>query len=304
MRSGLIACALSVVAVAAAAGQTAPAADTARAVDNAGVRRGLRFGVAIGALQYDGGRSEQSVGAVVRWAPVRFFSLSASPTIARQQMNGPTSGGITSTASRTGLTDLPITATLSHVLRGVHTPVLIGSLGMTVPVGDTAGGFGAGAAGYSVSVGAGVSPTEATWINAGVGHALSGFGARSAFTAGSNWIDVGGGRTLTDRVSVDAAYSTDVGTAVGTTGRSSSLGAGMDFELTRDLSINLAMTRGLSGVAPAWSMSLGFGSAFPSLGHAAGGLSGGTLGQSFGGGTHGLTKPGTSTGKGSGRKGG
>ncbi|CAN5900928.1 hypothetical protein BH11GEM1_BH11GEM1_29720 [soil metagenome] len=286
-------------AVTAATGQAPPAADTAHELDNAGVRRGFRFGVATGALQYDGGRSEQTVGAVVRWAPARFFSLSASPTVTHQRVVGATSGAVATSSS--GLTDIPVTATLSHVLRGAYTPVVVGSLGMTVPVGDTTGGFGAGAAGYSVSVGVGLSPTEATWMQAGLGHVLSGFGARSAFTDGSSWIDVGGGRTVTDRVSVDAGYSTDVGTADAATGRSSSLSAGMDFALARGLSINLATTRGLGGVAPAWSMSLGFGSAFPSLGHAAGG---GTLGQNFGGGTHGLSKPGTTKTKGSGRQNG
>lgn len=58
----------------------------------------LLFGVAAGALSYQGGRQEQALRAVVRWSP----------------------------------------------------GVALG-LGVSLPVGDTASGFGAGAAGYSAS---------------------------------------------------------------------------------------------------------------------------------------------------------
>ncbi|MEO8622068.1 MAG: hypothetical protein ABI625_13445 [bacterium] len=36
----------------------------------------LLFGIAGGALSYDGGRSEQALGAVLRWVPTSWFSLS------------------------------------------------------------------------------------------------------------------------------------------------------------------------------------------------------------------------------------
>src|SRR3979409_1929766 len=59
---------------------TVVGADTSEsAVDEGGVRLGLQSGVASGALRYGGGRSEQALGAVIRWAPTRWLSLSASP---------------------------------------------------------------------------------------------------------------------------------------------------------------------------------------------------------------------------------
>lgn len=43
----------------------------------------LQFGVAGGALSYEGGRSEQTLGAVVRWVTTPWLSLSATPTVVR-----------------------------------------------------------------------------------------------------------------------------------------------------------------------------------------------------------------------------
>jgi hypothetical protein len=262
-------------------------------------RSAFRFGVAASALQYDGGRSEQAFGGAIRWVPVRGFSLSANPTFVRQSVTATTAGVST---ARTGLTDIPVTATVSHAFRGAYTPLVLGALGMTLPVGDTASGLGAGQASYSGSIGVGISPSEATWAQVGLGRALSGTSIRSAFGAGSSWLDLGGGLSLTDQLSVDAGYSTDVGAIDAAYGRSSSVTAGVELEPKHGMSINLAASHGISGVAPTWSFSLGVGTAFPSLGHAASAMSTNVLSQNFGGGTHGLVTSGSGKG-GKGRKG-
>jgi hypothetical protein len=280
----IVAGALSTIAFASAAGQAA-SPDTATR-DDVGALRGLRYGVAAGALSYDGGRSEQTFGGVIRWAPVHFFSLAANPTLVRQHVAGATATATSAasrSASRSGLADIPISASISHVFSTVLEPVVVGGLDMTVPVGDTVAGFGAGQAGYSVSIGVTLSPSDQTWTQFGLGHALSDFSPQSAFTAGSNWMNAGAGLYLTDRLSIDGDYSTDVGGIDAIPGRSSSVSAGVELSLVEGASINLAASRGLSGVAPSWSFSLGFGTALPSLGQAESGLT-----AAFGGGTHGL----------------
>ena len=40
----------------------------------------LEFGVAGGALSYEGGRQEQALGAVLRWVTTPWLSFSATPT--------------------------------------------------------------------------------------------------------------------------------------------------------------------------------------------------------------------------------
>src|SRR5215207_2338473 len=40
----------------------------------------FQFGVAGGALSYEGGRQEQALGAVLRWVATPWISLSATPT--------------------------------------------------------------------------------------------------------------------------------------------------------------------------------------------------------------------------------
>src|SRR3954469_8819387 len=70
----------------------------------------LQYGVAGGALQYGAGRSEQALGVVFRWLPVRYLSLGITPTTVRASEPGftATSGNVV----RSGLTDMPIEATL------------------------------------------------------------------------------------------------------------------------------------------------------------------------------------------------
>ena len=255
--------------------------------------RQFLFGVAGGALNYDAGRSEQALGAVMRWAPASWFSLSATPTSVRARE------AATSTlpsTSRSGLTDIPVDATLSHGFAGVAwNPSVAGSLGVTLPVGDTASGLGAGEVGYSVSGGVGFAPAEGVWVHAGAGRSLTRFSVQSAFSSGSGWGDISAGTSLTKHMEVSAGISSDLGAVDSTLGRSRSVVGGMSFGIGRAGTLNLSASHGLSGIAPQWSFAMGVGTAFPYLSHLGGGSTNATLQQTFGGGTHGL-----GTGKGSG----
>ncbi len=252
--------------------------------DDEGVPLGLQYGVATGALHYGGGRTEQALGVLIRWAPVRWFSLSGTPTVAQvAEASTPTT-----TTRRSGLTDLPIEAAVSHAFSSTaYKPTLSAALGATLPVGDSATGFGQGRLGYSASVGLGLAPTDEIWLHLGAGRTLSGFSPQAAFMSGSAWGDVSTGTSLTERLSVSTGFSSDLGSVDPTLGRSMTVNAGMAFVVNAPTTVHIVLGKGVSGQAPSWSIGLGFGTAFPYLNHL-GADAFSQLSRSFGGGSHGL----------------
>lgn len=244
---------------------TAPAADSAQ-VDDEGVRLGFQFGVTSGALGYRDGRTEQALGAIVRWAPVHWFSLSATPT-GVHSTTPPISGS--QQVSRSGLVDLPVTAAVSHHFDSQFAPQLTGGVGISLPTGDTASGFGSGKFGTELEIGAGISPTDRTWLSVGAGRSMSGVAMQSAFTGASGWGDLSAGGSLTERLSLDAGYDTDLGPVQDpVVGRSTSMNVALGYVVHGPTSVNVGASHGLSGAAPRWSLAFGVGTAFPVLGHA------------------------------------
>ena len=71
----------------------------------------ITVGVAGGALSYQGGREEQALGAVVRWAPAAWLSLDATPTMVRVREPSAIAGVF---LTATGVVDLPLDYTMSH----------------------------------------------------------------------------------------------------------------------------------------------------------------------------------------------
>jgi hypothetical protein len=265
-----------------AAQQSATPADSAVATDDEGVRLGMQYGVAAGALHYAGGAGEQAVGVIARYAPVRWFSISATPTGLRVSV--PAFGSSVPAVSRSGLADLPIEATLTHAFAVKLAPTISGGFGVTLPLGDSASGFGTGRLGYAASVGLGFSPSEAIWVHLGAGRSLSGL--TSAFSGGSGWGDASAGTSLTEKISVSGGLSTDLGAVDPTLGRSTSVNGGVAFALQRGTTLHLNASHGVAGSAPDWSFGVGFGTAFPYLNH----LGAGSFDQlrgTFGIGTHG-----------------
>jgi hypothetical protein len=265
-------------------------------VDDEGVRLGLQFGVASGALHYKEGRSEQALGAVIRWAPARWFSLSTTPSGVRVEQPLST----TSRSVRSGLTDLPVEAALVHAFSGAYKPTVSGSFGIMLPLGDTAGGFGTGRVGSSLSIGLGFTPAEQMWAHLGAGRALSGFTTQSAFTGSDGWGDASAGFAVTERYSLSAGFSSDLGSYDATLGRSMSVNGGVDVAVVGATTLHVNASHGLGGAAPTWSFGMAFGTAFPYLNHLGAGSSMAQVNQAFGGGTHGLA-PATTPGSGHGR---
>lgn len=298
------ACFLAIISLPARAQSTATKVTSAAPADTSDDERdegegkpGFQYGVASGALSYDGGRSEQALGAVLRWVPVSWLALSATPTISR--IHEPSTSTLPA-VSASGFTDLPLEATATHAFHAAMSPTLSGAFGITLPTGDTASGFGAGTTGYSISGGIGLAPTEKVWTHFAAGRSLTGFSAQSAFGAGSGWGDASAGTSITDRFSVSGGYSTDLGTVDPAIGRSTSLSGGFALLLAGANTLNVSGSHGLSGAAPSWSIALGVGTAFPYLNHLGAGSASGALRGTFTGGTHGLGNGNGSTGSGSG----
>jgi hypothetical protein len=279
--------------------QTPKHADSTAAGEEPAHQAPLEFGVAGGALSYEGGRQEQALGAVLRLVTTPWLSFSATPTAVH--VREPSATVVGSIQGTTGIVDLPVDATLAHEFKAPWSPGLALSLGVSLPLGDTASGFGAGKAGYSASAGFGFSPAERLWVHLGAGKSLTDVGMQSAFASGSGWGDASAGVSLTERFSVSGGYSTDFGAVDSTVGHSKSLDGGLAFVVKGPTTLNLNASHGVSGVAPRWSLAIGLGTAFPYLTHVGAGTPIDALRGTFGGGTHGLG--GGTSGTGSGNSG-
>ncbi|MFL5617011.1 MAG: hypothetical protein ACJ79A_01295 [Gemmatimonadaceae bacterium] len=259
----------------------------------------LQVGVAGGALSYEGGRQEQALGAVVRWAATPWLALSATPTAVH--VKEPSALAVGTFEGRSGIVDLPLDATVEHGFQAPWNPGVAFALGVSLPLGDTATGFGAGKVGYSASAGLGFSPLSRVWVHLGAGRSLSDVAMQSAFSSGDGWGDASAGVSVTERLDVSGGYSTDIGAVDSTVGHSRSINGGVSYAMRGPTTFNLNASRGVSGLAPKWSLAIGFGTAFPYLSHLGAGSPLGALSDTFGGGTHGLGgSTGTGTGTGTG----
>ena len=285
--------------------QERPPAAPAVRQDEAAKPFPLQVGVAAGALSYEGGREEQALGAVARWIATPWLSLSATPTMVH--VKEPSTLSVGSFDGRSGIVDLPLEATLQHAFKGPGSPGVAFALGVSLPLGDSATGFGAGRVGYSASGGLGFSPSSRVWVYLGAGRSLTDVAMQSAFSSGSGWGDASAGVSVTDRLGVSGGVSTDIGGVDSTVGHSRAINGGFSFIVRGPTTINVNASRGVSGIAPRWSLAIGFGTAFPYLSRLGAGPLG-ALSDTFGGGTHGLDGGTTggggvpSSGRGRGRK--
>jgi hypothetical protein len=289
-----------IVAASPALAQTSNKKDSAAVPEDSPHSPPIEFGVAGGALSYEGGRQEQAIGAVLRWVTTPWLSFSATPTAVH--VREPSAALPGSFVGTTGIVDLPLDATLSHAFKAPWSPGVAFALGVSLPLGDTASGFGAGRAGYSASMGLGFSPSERVWVHLGAGRSLTDVAMQSAFTSGSGWGDASAGVSITERFSVSGGFGTDIGGVDSTVGHSTSVNGGFAVVVKGPTTLNVNTSHGMSGLAPRWSLAIGLGTAFPYLNHLGAGSPVDQLRQTFGGGTHGLGG-GTGDGTGSGSAG-
>ena len=238
-------------------------------------------GLTVGSLRYAGGRTEDAASAVIVVRPARGFSATIEPTFARASEPSGTGGG--ATISTTGLTDVPMALAWEHPFGGLLAGSIELSLGATLPLGDTATGFGTGTLGTSWGVGGDISPSEQLTLFASAGHAMTSVAAQSALDGGGGgWGDVGASYQLGGRVALLAGFSTDLGAVDTSYGRGRSVSAGLSYTVAGPFAVNFETSHGISGATPQWSAVIGIGTAFGSLDGAR------ALRTAFGGGRHGL----------------
>jgi len=259
----------------------------------------LTTGAAAGALSYPGGHAERAVSAVARLELRDWLAVSVSPSVSSVTEPSVTGGRV----GASGLTDVPLGIEVGRTLPLPGAPSVGVEYSVTVPVGDTATGFGSGALGSSMSVSAGLSPAPKLSLYAGAGRSLSDFSLRSVLdgTAGT-WGDASATVDVSPRLSLTAGVSGDLGAVDTTLGRTLAVSGGAGFHVGR-MPMALNLSRGVHGAAPQWTVSVAVGSAFAyvgGIGHLRSPAA--QIEETFGGGRHGLapeSKP-AKAGKGSG----
>ena len=252
----------------------------------------ITSGLSFGGLNYDGGRSERATSAVFRWRALPWLSVGATPTFARSQE--PNVIATRAAVSRSGLTDLPIEISADHAFDAPLSPSLNIGLGITLPVGDTATGFGTGSVGSSISLGGGIALTDRLGVHAGAGRSLTDFSLQSTFNGtSSEFGDVGFSLQASDQFSLSAGVDGDIGQVDPAYGRAVSLSGGVTMALPILNSVSFNASRGISGATPTWSFAIGVGTDFASIGSVSLGGAASRLHRAFGGGRHGLVASGS-----------
>lgn len=256
------------------------------------------IGVASGGLTYEGGRSETAVATIVRIHPLAWLSIGVNPTLARA--SEPTGLRRAPTLIANGLTDIPIDAAIERDFDAPLAPGLGVDLSTTAPVGNTATGFGTGSATLAGSVSASLTPVDRLGVHLSAGRSLTDFSVQSSFNGtAAEWGDLAVAAQVTERVSASLDYNGDMGGADPVNGRAGTLSGGFTATFLGTSQLSGSVSRGISGIVPRWSFSLGFGTELASVGSIAYKAPVERLRRTFGAGRHGLatTKKTVSSGR-------
>src|SRR3989449_4578251 len=144
----------------------------------ASAQSGASAGVTAGAAKLSDTRSEQALTGIVQLQPRPWLTLSAMPALVHvaDQVSG---RAVTSS----GPGDLPLVAGAATALRAAGSPSVGAALIVTLPVGNSACGLGAGEAAVGANVAAGVSPTDRLHVWAGASRNVSGLATQSTLSA-------------------------------------------------------------------------------------------------------------------------
>ena len=211
-------------------------------------------GISAGAASFRNGSSSQAASLTLQYSPVNWLTLSTSPAFAR-------STDSTGKFVVTGPTDLPLDAGVSHTFKGRWSPTLGLSLGVTLPVGDTATGFGNGDVGFGGSLGVSASPTPSVHLALGAGRGLSGFSG-SSFAAGSTTsISAEASTDVGERSTIALSYGQDFGQSSAEP-LAHVIGGGVSYAIAGPLAVTLDGSHGFGQESAKWVISLGIGTAF------------------------------------------
>ena len=256
-------------------------------------RHAVTTGLSYGGVNYEGGRTERATSASIRWRALPWLSVGINPTFARS--SEPNAIVTRPATTKSGVTDIPLEVNADRTFDMPLSPSVSLGMSVTLPVGDTASGFGSGGVGSSVNVGGGLALTDKLGIHVGVGRSLTDFSVESTFNGtSSEFGDAGLAFQASDRLSFSAGIDGDIGAIDPTYGRSASLSGGVSVGLPLLNSLSLNASRGISGATPTWSFAIGVGTDFASIGSVSMRSAASRLRHAFGGGTHGLAAKGSS----------
>ena len=239
--------------------QTTAIGDSTKLQDDKPAR--FTYGATAGATHLYDDRQQQSFGVVGRVHVTPSFSISATPAFAVMHFPASAGGGTLS-----GMTDLPVEVAFDHAVPGPRPLSFGASFGVSLPVGDTATGFGSGKPGYSISAGLGASPTDKLSFHVGAGRPLSDFSFQSTLGGSSSmWGDAEASYQLTDRLGLTGGYDGDV-TSADSLGAARALAGGLSFAVAGPMTLSLTGSQRISGPAAKWSVALGVGTDFAWVG--------------------------------------
>lgn len=259
LRITILAAALAAAPITLAAQSASGGADSS-SNQSSNTAPSVTYGATAGALGLSDGRTQTGVTAVLRWHPGGGFALGATPAFAQSSYPSSLGGG-----SSSGLTDLPVEASYDHTFAGVIPTTLGAAFGVSLPVGDTATGFGSGSVGYSINGGVNVQASDQLSIYFGAGRPLSDFTSASALGgSGSTWGDLEGTYQFTDRVGGTLGFDGDF-TSSDSLGAARALVGGVAIGVNGPLTLTLNAAKGVSGPAASWQFSVGLGTDFANL---------------------------------------
>jgi len=219
---------------------------------------GARVGVSGGVVRLSDVRSEQVLTGILEYDPTSWLSLSIIPSGVRvsQTLSGRSS-------SRSGLADLPVSATAVYTLPGGGSPSLGAGATVVLPTGNASCGLGSGVTSFAVNAGLSVTPLGSVRLSLDASRSLSGGVAQSALTTQrATWVSGVGSVELSSRWSANVSYGADLGTPDSGRVLNHELGGGVSYAPAGPLTLTVDASHGLTRGSPSWVLSLGVGTAF------------------------------------------
>src|SRR5260370_569165 len=219
----------------------------------------VRVGVAVGVVSLSDTRSEQALTTTLEYDPTSWLSLSVFPSGVRIAQT-PAAGG--RTVSRSGLTDLPVSAAASYTFPTGWSPNLGAGVIVTLPTG--ACGLGTGVASVGINGGIGIAPLDPLRLSVDASRSLTGNVSQSALVpAAATWVSGNASVTLSDRWTATVSYGTALRVPDSLVSRQ--LGGGLRSTPAPPLTLTFDASHGLTRGSPRWVFSMGFGTAFAGI---------------------------------------
>lgn len=221
----------------------------------------VRAGVAVGVVSLSDTRSEQALATTFEYDPTSWLTFSVFPSGVRISET-PAAGG--RSVSRSGLTDIPVSASAAYTFPTGWSPSLGAGVTVTLPTGNALCGLGTGVTSVGVNAGIGIEPLDPLRLSIDASRSLTGNVSQSALIpAQSTWVSGDASVTLSDRWTTHVSYGTTFGVADSMAARE--LGGGLSYTIAAPLALTFDASHGLTHGSPRWVFSIGFGSAFTGI---------------------------------------